>query len=362
VLTARPVCTLLLGLWLINPLIQTAHAATPLDAPPPPIVNALGLALGKSVDESLLRERLAEAPDFVNYQPESDPVTPSRQEWYLFRAGTKPKVLENSPLRLATQLDSSNRVLRVDAALSGACAPLGQSILDILATKYSAPRPAADAWQLIDYGDHRIAWHCGGGYVHLSYLHLPAIEAAKKAAKLREDAIANELFALEEARARQIADRITIGSRGHLMGGMGITFQRSIGQIATDVLTDMSKQTPPKLALTIPFDAQIELKAGPEGQPYQIYAHIDGSDAPALFNRFDTALQTKYGSPHSGTPKRRIFRVNGDLIRLTHSANKLTLLFINQAGAIAARSRAKKLASAEAAKQAQQFDADTKGL
>ena len=341
----------LLSLWLTNP----TKAATPLDAPPPPIVNALGLALGKTADESLLRERLGAAPEFASYRLESAATDPVRQDWYLFRAGTKPKVLQNSPLQLATQLDSSNRVLRVDVALPGACAPLGQSILDILATKYSAPRPAADAWQLIDFGEHRIAWRCGGGDVRLSYLHLPAIEAARKSLKLREDAIANEQFALAEARARQIADRLTIGSRGHLMGGMGIAFQRSVGEIATDVLTDMPNQTPP-------FDALIELKAGPEGRPYQIYAHLEGANAPELFNRFDAALQTKYGSPHSGTPKRRVFRVNGDLIRLTHSARKLTLLFINQAGAIAARARAKKLADAEATKQAQQFDADTKGL
>ena len=318
-----------------------------------PIVNALGLDLGQSVDESLLRERYSVAPDFVIYQPDKLRVA---EDWYSFRAGTKPKVLQNLPLQLATQVDANNRVLRVDSAFPGACRPLGQTILDILATKYVAPRPGADAWQLIDSGEHQIAWHCGNGFVHLSYLHLPSIEAAQTASKRDEDATAAEHVALQEARARQVADRITLGSRGHLTGGMGIAFDRSAGEFQADTLVTLATPT------AHPFDAQIDLKVGPDGRPYQIYGHIKDAQAPVLFSQFDTALQTKYGSPHSGSPKRRIFRVNGDLIRLTHKSAELTLLFINQSGAIAARGRAKQLADAKAAKKAQEFDAETQGL
>ena len=54
--------------------------------------------------------------------------------------------------------------------------------------------------------------------------------------------------------------------------------------------------------------------------------------------------------------------MNGDLIRLTHKSAELTLLFINQSGAIAARGRAKQLADAKAAKKAKEFDAETQGL
>lgn len=344
---------LFLGAWLATNFTAARAESAAERFARPPVVSAFGLEIGNPVIETLLRERFDKEPDFVTYLPENLRIA---QDWYAFRAAAKPKVLQNLPLQLAAQIDRNNRVLRVDAAIPGACSPLGQALLDILATKYSAPRAGADAWQLIDSGSHRIAWHCGGGFVHLAYLHLPAIEAAQKSMKLRSDASANERFALQEARARQVADRITMGSRGHLIGGMGIAFERSAGQFEPDTQVKLATNT------AHPFGANIEIKAGPAGKPYQIYANIDDTQAPVLFAQFDTALQTKYGSPHSGSPKRRIFRVNGDLIRLTHTSKQVTVLFINQSGAIAARGRAKKVADAAAAREAQQFDNDTQGL
>ena len=318
----------------------------------------LGIDLGQIVPEDSLAERYHQPPQQVTL------LTPAEAEvgeWYAQKAPALPAFLDNVPGDYAVQLDRSGRALSVHAQFKATCDPVGAAVLEVLQNKYGVPSVPEDAERRdFDHQVLQVSYRCSSATgVQLGYLHKRSFGKASKAHSQRHAAVVREAQAMEKGWRLQQANRLALGNRARLHGALGIRFDEAVELDrlrASLVPAEIGELADLSVAAPAPFsDATIKVKMRADRKPYHVEAEIESERADQLFQELAAAFAVKYGSPYTGGKRRRVHRVNGDLLSISSRANRLRLLAVQGTAAREAAAEIK-------AQAAEDYQRKTAGL